>query len=224
MAPTTPRSAVASVAAPNTSSGSSNWRGTSWPGDPPIPVGHQDRPVGSLLLSVLARCRRLTSGLPTSRRSRSERVGSCRWAGTRAWVAPNPGGASAKRTARESCSVLRPNSDIAAHTARRHSRGRGHGWRPSSGQPSPEAPVRAVREQRGAAGSRSILIPAWRAVSTVRSVKAMDEITAGDVCTACGATVRATEVSERDAQGGVSMARVWSCGCDGVEGPQVADD
>ena len=71
---------------------------------------------------------------------------------------------------------------------------------------------------------RPILIPAWRAVSTVRSVKAMDEITAGDVCTACGATVRATEVSERDAQGGVSMARVWSCGCDGVEGPQVADD
>jgi len=68
------------------------------------------------------------------------------------------------------------------------------------------------------------LIPAWRAVSTVRSVKATDEITAGDVCTACGATVRATEVSDRGAQGGVSMARVWSCGCDGVEGPQVADD
>jgi len=77
-------------------------------------------------------------------------------------------------------------------------------------------------------------------MATVRDMKAMNEITVGDVCSRCGATVRppsgpdgtleagvefapARSVTEGSLEGGVDIAASWDCDCDDDEGPQVPD-
>ena len=71
-------------------------------------------------------------------------------------------------------------------------------------------------------------------------MKAMDDITAGDVCTRCGATVRPRRgpdgtleggvdiapshpASEGSLEAGVDIEPTWDCDCAGLEGPQVHD-
>ena len=77
------------------------------------------------------------------------------------------------------------------------------------------------------------------AVSTVRVVKAMNEITAGDVCRRCGAAVRrpsgpdgsleggveimpTRSVTDGSLEAGVDIAPAWECDCPDQEGPQVS--
>jgi hypothetical protein len=77
-------------------------------------------------------------------------------------------------------------------------------------------------------------------VATVRGVKAMNEITLGDVCVRCGAAVRqlsgpegtleggmdmapSRSVTDGSLEGGVDLAPLWDCDCGEIDGPQVPD-
>jgi len=77
-------------------------------------------------------------------------------------------------------------------------------------------------------------------VTTVRDVKAMNEISLGDVCGRCGAAVRplsgpegsleagvdiapSRSVTDGSLEGGLDLTPWWECDCDGNDGPQVPD-
>jgi hypothetical protein len=77
-------------------------------------------------------------------------------------------------------------------------------------------------------------------VTSVRDVKAMNEITPGDVCVRCGSAVHqlsgpegtleagvdmapSRSVTDGSLEGGVDLAPPWGCECGGIDGPQVPE-